>query len=292
MPFPPRLPRRGFATVPRTIRTVASADASLAPSAPVTDRSTAARLLLPARRQHCREIIVYFTTCTRPRFTQHSAQPRAAPPRVLLRPLYRRSDSSRPVVPGGGAGVFADDGGPASNAAPLTMGTRAGVVNVALPNHAPRGTTPVAPSSRSCQRGCPHLSLPGHAVAVGLRCGKANTETPKSRLKLDSMFPRNNGGRLTLFPFTEESAKVATSSPFSTRSTGWKPYPVDPLLPPTGAPFSKASTGSADPFLSSCTPLRVRRALSAPVEEQNLCTTRGASGDSIASGLINRTEYT
>ena len=64
-----------------------------------------------------------------------------------------------------------------------TLGTRAGAINAALPNHAPRSTTRVAPSHRSFQRGCPPPSPPGHAMSAGLRCGKASTETPRSRLK-------------------------------------------------------------------------------------------------------------
>ena len=222
-----------------------------------------------------------------------STQRRPAPPpsRALLRSSDRRSDSAPPVLPGSPRASSPTSGARASNAAPLTLGTRAGEINAPLPNHAPHGTTRVAPSRRSFQRECPLLSPPGHAVAVGLRCGKANTETPRSRLKLDSAFPRNNDGCPILFPIEEESTRLATSSPFPTRSTGRKPSPVDPLLPPTGAPFLKSSTGSAGPLSSSRTPLHVRRAPSAPVEQEKPGTARRASGDSTASGQINRTAY-
>ena len=55
---------------------------------------------------------------------------------------------------------------------------------------------------RFFQRGCPPPPPPGHAVTVGLRYGKANTEAPRRpRLKIDSAFPRNHGGRSTLFSY-------------------------------------------------------------------------------------------
>ena len=50
------------------------------------------------------------------------------------------------------------------------------------------------------------------AVAVGLRCGKADIEAPRSMVKLDSAFPRNSGGRSTLFPVKEESTKLEALS--------------------------------------------------------------------------------
>ena len=55
LPLPSQLPAWGLATVLRITRTVTPTNASQAPSAPVTDRSTPVRLLLPARRQHCQE---------------------------------------------------------------------------------------------------------------------------------------------------------------------------------------------------------------------------------------------
>ena len=89
------------------------------------------------------------------------------------------------------------------------------------------------------------------------------TKPPRSRLILNSAFLYNKGGRSTLFPVKEESTILATLSPFPTKSTGTKPFPVDPLLPPTRAAFLKPSTGSASPFYSSQTPLYVRNASSA-----------------------------
>ena len=39
-----------------------------------------------------------------------------------------------------------------------------------------------------------------HEVAVGLSCGKANTKTPRSLVRLDPVFPRDSSGRSILFP--------------------------------------------------------------------------------------------
>ena len=160
-----------------------------------------------------------------------------------------------------------------------------------LLNHAPRSTTIVAPARRVFQRACPHRSHPGHAVAVGLRFGKVDTETPRSPLKLDSAFPCKDGGLSALFPIKEESKRLATSSTFPTRSTGKKLSPVDALLPPTRAPFQKSSTGSAGPVASSRTPPHVRSAPSAPVEQGKPDTARHGSGDPTASGQINGTAF-
>ena len=141
---------------------------------------------------------------------------------------------------------------------------------------------------RSYQRGCPTPPPPGHAVAVGLRCGKADTEGPRYRVKLDSALPRNSDGHSTLFPVKEEPTRLATSSPFPSRSAGRKPPPVDNLVPPTGGPFLKAYTGSAGPPSPSRTLTHVRRAPSTSVEQEKPDTARRASGDSTTSGQIDR----
>ena len=86
--------------------------------------------------------------------------------------------------------------------------------------HAPRSGQTAAPAGRCFQRGCPTSPPSRHAVAVGLWCGKANTETPRSRVQLHSAFPRSSGGRSTIFPFKEESTRIATSPPFPSRPTG------------------------------------------------------------------------
>ena len=81
--------------------------------------------------------------------------------------------------------------------APLSLGTAAHAPSAASPSHAPRSSQTAAPARRSYQRGCPTPPPPGHAVAAGLRCGEA--EAPRSRVKLDSAFPRNSGRRYTFF---------------------------------------------------------------------------------------------
>ena len=185
-------------------------------------------------------------------------------------------------------GIIQATGACASGAAPLGLGTVACAPGAAPASHAPRSSQTVAPARRSYQRGCLTPPPPGHAVAVGLRCGKADTEAPRSRVKLDSAFPRNSDGRSTLFHVKEEPTRLATSSPFSSRSAGSKPSPVDNLLPPTGAPLLKASTGFAGPLWPSRTLTHVRSAPSATAEQEKPDTARRASGDSTTSGQINR----
>ena len=231
LPLPPQLPPRGFATVLRITRVETLTDVRKAPSAPVTDRSTAVRSLQPIRRQHCREN------------KMRSAPTCPISPRALPRTSDRRSDPASPVSLKSPQASPLASGVRALNASPLSLSMRAGVSNAALPNHAPRSTKSVAPARRFIQRGDSSSSSPGHAVAVGLRCGKADTETPRSQLKLDFAFPRNNGGRSTLFPGKEESTRLVVSPSFPTRSTGRKPSPVDHLLPLTPAPFLKSATG-------------------------------------------------
>lgn len=80
-------------------------------------------------------------------------------------------------------------------------------------------------------------------------CGKANTEIPRSRLNTDLALPRNNGSRHIPFPCKTEPTRASTSSPFNSRYTGRKPFPLRPL-PPTRAPYWVLSTGSAGPLSS------------------------------------------
>ena len=107
--------------------------------------------------------------------------------------------------------------------------------------------------------------------------------------KLDSAFPRKSGGRSTLFPVKEDPTRLATSSPFPSRSARRKPPLLDNLAPPTGSLLSKASTGSAGPISPSRTLTHVRSVPSATVEQEKRDTARRASGDSTTSGQINRT---
>ena len=144
------------------------------------------------------------------------------------------------------------------------------------------------PTRRSYQRECPTPPPPGHSVAVGLRCGKADTKASRSRVKLDSAFPRTRGGRSTLLTVKEEPTRLVTSSPFPSRSEERKPPPADNFVPPTGGPLLKASTGFACPLPPLRTLTNVRSALSATVEQEKPDTTRRASSESTTSGQINQ----
>ena len=117
--------------------------------------------------------------------------------------------------------------------------------------------------------------LPGHEVAVGLRCGKDNTKTPRSLARLDPVFPRDSSGRSILFPIKEESWRLAISFPFSNRTNGKEPPRVGPLLPPTRPPLSKTHTGATSPAQSSRTLTHVHQAASLPVEQVEEPTLRG-----------------
>ena len=132
------------------------------------------------------------------------------------------------------------------------------------------------------------LHLPATRWRSVLRCGEADSETPRSWVQLDSAF-RNCGGRSTLFPVREGSTRLATSPPFPSRPIGRKPSPVGTLSPPTGALLLMASIGSAGPLSPSRTLPHVRSASSVTVEQEKSDTAQRVSGDSTTSGHINRT---
>ena len=113
-----------------------------------------------------------------------------------------------------------------------------------------------------------------HEVAVDLRCGKANTKTPRSFARLDPVFARDNSGRSVLFSMKEESIRLATSSPFSKRHNGKEPPRVKTLSPLPRAPLQKTPTGSTDPASSFNTPTHDFQATSAPVALQEDPTLR------------------
>ena len=141
------------------------------------------------------------------------------------------ASNTAPLSQGTGAcalsAALSATGAYASGAAPLSLGTGAYAPSAAPHNHAPRSSQAAALPRRSFQQGCSTPPPPGHAVAVGLRWGKAYTEAPKSGVKLNSAFPRNSGGSSTLFPVKEEPTRLANSSPFPTGPAGSKPSPVD-----------------------------------------------------------------
>ena len=109
--------------------------------------------------------------------------------------------------------------------------------------------------------------VPAMRWPVGLRCGKANTQTPRSLVRLDPVFTRESSGRYILFPVKEESSRLATSFPFSKRANVKEPPRVGPMSPPTRVPLMKTPTGSASPALSSRTLTHVHQAASLPAEQ-------------------------
>ena len=76
-------------------------------------------------------------------------------------------------------GIISATGSCASCAVPISLGTGGRAPSAAPPSDAQRSSQPAAPVSCSFQRGCPTPPPPGHTVAVGLSCGKADTEAPK-----------------------------------------------------------------------------------------------------------------
>ena len=122
--------------------------------------------------------------------------------------------------------------------------------------------------------GRPSNAFSDHEVAVDLRCGEANTKTPRSFARLNPVFACDNSGRSVLFFIKEESTRFATSSPFSKRHNGKEPPRVNPLLPLARAPLQKTPTGPTDPASSSNTLTHVFQAMSAPVAREEDPTLR------------------
>ena len=100
-----------------------------------------------------------------------------------------------------------------SNAAPLNYGTGACASRAALPSHASRSNEAAATARRPPRQTCSPALLSDQVVTAGLRCGKANTKTPRSLSRLDPVFPRDSTGHYILFPIKEESSRLATSFP-------------------------------------------------------------------------------
>ena len=162
------------------------------------------------------------------------------------------------------------------------------------PRHASRKNEAAVTARRLFTRTCSSPPLPDQAVAVGLRCrtvdphtlllttrwrsilrcGKANTQTPRSFARFDPVFARDNSGCSVLFSIKEESTRLATSSPFSKRHNGKEPLRVKTLLPPARAPLQKAPTGSTEPASSLNTLTHVFQATSAPVAQEEDPTLR------------------
>ena len=130
-------------------------------------------------------------------------------------------------------------------------------------------------------------------MTVGLRCGKANTKTPRSFARLGSVFVRDSSGRSVLyFPMKEDSTRLATSFPFSKRPNGKKPPRVKPLFPPARVPPQETPTGSTGPSSSFSTLTRVLQATSAFSGTGRISgTAQRVSGGAMASSLTSWTPF-
>ena len=166
------------------------------------------------------------------------------------------------------------------NAAPLNHGKGACASRAAHPSHASRSNEAAATARRPPKQRCSpsplfdhvvavvlrfesansQTLLSGHEVAVGLRCGKASTETPRYFERLDPVFPRDSSSRSIRSPIKEESKTLATSSPFSKRSNGKKPSRVARKFCTHPRPAHETPTGSAGPAPSSSTLTHVHQA--------------------------------
>ena len=113
----------------------------------------------------------------------------------------------------------------------------------------------------------PRNTFSDHEVAVDLRCGKANAKTPRSFVRLDPVFVRDNSGRSVLFSIKEESKRLATSSPFSKRHNGRELSRVKILLPCASLAPEDAHRVT-DPASSFNTLTHVFQATSAPVAQE------------------------
>ena len=121
-------------------------DASHALSAPEIESSTAVRLLPHFRRQHCRRKNVDFTRCFMSQAFPAliTGLPRRLPCLLALdparRPIHEVNATTQPQRRAPGRLRRRRKPAP-QNAAPLSLGPRAGASNAALPSHALRGTT-------------------------------------------------------------------------------------------------------------------------------------------------------
>ena len=198
-PLPLLPPPRGSAPVLRITLVGTRTDAGQAPSTPVPDKSTAARPLPPVCPQHFREKLLISKDA---------------------RILGSLSAQRRPI-PTGSNTLFRTWDGPSDPAALVSTASPRASAPASLscaskcrspqPGHESRRAKrhSLTPCAAQHHEGCAGTSLSARVSPSftsrpygggRFECGKAGTEIPKSRLKLDSAIPRNDGGRSTLFP--------------------------------------------------------------------------------------------
>ena len=155
-------------------------------------------------------------------------------------------------------------GARAPNAASLNHDTGACTSHAPL-NHVSRIKKTAATTCRPYTRTGSPPFLTDREAAVGLRCGKANSFTPRSFRRVNPVTPRDSSGRSILFPITEEPTNLPTSSLSFTRANGNESPRARNLFPLTRAPLSKTPTGFTGSVPSLGTLTHVHQATSAPV---------------------------
>ena len=77
--------------------------------------------------------------------------------------------------------------------------TRESAFCTLLPRHAPRSNIAAVTARRLFTRPRSSPPLADQAVAVGLRCGKANTKTPRYSARIDPVFAPDSSGRSVFY---------------------------------------------------------------------------------------------
>ena len=162
------------------------------------------------------------------------------------------------------------------------------------PRDAPGSNIAAVMARRLFTRPCSPPTLPYEAVAVGLRCWTADSQTlfltprwrsvrgvkasakiPRSFSRHDPVFDRDSSSLVVfVFSIKLESTRFATSPPFYTRPNRTELLHVTTLLPPARAPLQKTPTGSTGPGSFSSTLTHVFQATSAPVTQEEDATLR------------------
>ena len=136
------------------------------------------------------------------------------------------------------------------------------------------------PPKRTCSPALPS----DHVVAVGLRCGKANTNTPIYFARLDPVFPRDSSGRSIIFPIKKESTRLATSSPFPKISNGKGPSRGE-INHPSPAYYDACRACRPCSVFTHANP-RASGSVATSGGGRRIDTARRASGDATASSPI------
>ena len=123
-----------------------------------------------------------------------------------------------------------------------------------------------------------------------MRCGKADTDPPRSRVQLNSAFPRSSCGRSTLFLSTR-SRQISYLVPLPQQAYREEALSDGQCVATHASPAFEGvyEYWVCRPSSLSCARPHLRNAPSATVEQQKRDTARLASGNSTTFGQINRT---